>query len=260
MPALARTTQPGFNRCPDLHRLIHSKTSKTATTSRSRIRKPTVFAIHRLADTPPLQPLRPNPHSARGTAIRSPSRFRPLAAFGRRPRSMSHRPQRPASETLNTSGSVGPLPCCRWTGSHPVQIPPTGARRLQSRRPTFWVSLIIVGRVCRWLSSLAALLGPWQPAPLPKPGRSARRPATARPLFGGDTEPLRVAAVRGWRGILSGRHRPSGTTFDRIAGNDGLECSAHRASAAVLPAKVRRSPLTGSRGVPAGAGVGILAG
>jgi hypothetical protein len=51
MPALARTTQPGFNRRPDLHRLIHSNTSKTATTSRSRIRKPTIFAIHRLAGT-----------------------------------------------------------------------------------------------------------------------------------------------------------------------------------------------------------------
>src|ERR1700680_1532326 len=85
MPALARTMQPGLHRRPDLHRLIHSNTSKTATTSRSRIRKPTIFAIHRLADTPPLQPLRPNPHSARGTAIRSPSRFRPLEAFGPRP-------------------------------------------------------------------------------------------------------------------------------------------------------------------------------
>ena len=85
MPALARTMQPGLHRRPDLHRLIHSNTSKTATTTRSRIRKPTIFAIHRLADTPPLQPLRPNPHSARGTAIRSPSRFRPLEAFGRRP-------------------------------------------------------------------------------------------------------------------------------------------------------------------------------
>ena len=85
MPALARTTQPGFNRCPDLHHLIRANTSQTGATSQSRIRKPTIFAIHRLADTPPLQPLRPNPHSARGTAIHSPSRFRPLEAFGRRP-------------------------------------------------------------------------------------------------------------------------------------------------------------------------------
>jgi hypothetical protein len=29
--------------------------------------------------------VRPNPHSARATAIRSPSRFRPLEAFGCRP-------------------------------------------------------------------------------------------------------------------------------------------------------------------------------
>jgi hypothetical protein len=85
MPALARTTQPGFNRGPDLHRLIRANISQTAKTSRSRIRKPTIFAIHRLTDTPPLHPLRPNPHSARATAIHSPSRFRPLEAFGRRP-------------------------------------------------------------------------------------------------------------------------------------------------------------------------------
>src|ERR1700680_4870965 len=85
MPAPARTTPPGFNHCSDLHRLIRADTLTTATTSRSRIRKPTIFAIHRLADTPPLQWLRPNLHSARGTAIRSPSRFRPLEAFGRGP-------------------------------------------------------------------------------------------------------------------------------------------------------------------------------
>src|ERR1700693_5830984 len=85
MPALARTTQPGFNRCLDLHRLIRANTSKTATTSQSRIPKPTTFAIDRLTDTPPLPPPRRNPHSPLPTAIRSPSRFRPLEAFGRRP-------------------------------------------------------------------------------------------------------------------------------------------------------------------------------
>jgi hypothetical protein len=101
MLALARTMQPGLHRRPDLHRLIHSNTSTTATNSRSRIRKPTIFAIRRLIDTPPLQPLRPNPHSARATAIRSPSRFRPLEAFGRRPPEYVAPRQRPASETLH---------------------------------------------------------------------------------------------------------------------------------------------------------------
>jgi hypothetical protein len=85
MPALARTTQLGFNRYPDPHPVIRANTSQTSKTSRSRIRKPTNFAINRLADTPPLAPLRPNPHSARATAIHSPSRFRPMEAFGRRP-------------------------------------------------------------------------------------------------------------------------------------------------------------------------------
>jgi hypothetical protein len=103
MLALARTMQPGLHRRPDLHRLIHSNTSTTATNSRSRIRKPTIFAIRRLIDTPPLQPLRPNPHSARATAIRSPSRFRPLEAFGRRPPEYVAPRQRPASETLHIS-------------------------------------------------------------------------------------------------------------------------------------------------------------
>ena len=104
MLALARTMQPGLHRRPDLHRLIHSNTSTTATNSRSRIRKPTIFAIRRLIDTPPLQPLRPNPHSARATAIRSPSRFRPLEAFGRRPPEYVAPRQRPASETLHING------------------------------------------------------------------------------------------------------------------------------------------------------------
>jgi hypothetical protein len=51
MLALARTTQLGFNRCPDPHPLIRANTSQTSKTGRSRIRKPTNFAIHRLADT-----------------------------------------------------------------------------------------------------------------------------------------------------------------------------------------------------------------
>ena len=134
MLALARTMQPGLHRRPDLHRLIHSNTSTTATNSRSRIRKPTIFAIRRLIDTPPLQPLRPNPHSARATAIRSPSRFRPLEAFGRRPPEYVAPRQRPASETLHSNRCPGmsATTAAFPQSSHARLL--SGGRRLPGRR------------------------------------------------------------------------------------------------------------------------------
>jgi len=48
-----------------------------------------------------------NPHSARGTAARSPARFPPLEAFGRRPSACAAPPFiGPASETLHKPGNA----------------------------------------------------------------------------------------------------------------------------------------------------------
>ena len=151
MLALARTMQPGLHRRPDLHRLIHSNTSTTATNSRSRIRKPTIFAIRRLIDTPPLQPLRPNPHSARATAIRSPSRFRPLEAFGRRPPEYVAPRQRPASETLHRSGHSPSVRLKGFIGSTSL---PNDTSRARERRAypisRLWIETRGRGRFRSW--------------------------------------------------------------------------------------------------------------
>jgi hypothetical protein len=132
-PALAPTTRLGFNRCPDPHPLIRANTSQTSKTSRSRIREPIFFAIHRLADTPPLAPLRPNPHSARGTAIRSPSRFRPIEAFGRRPPEPVAPPSAacPRRRQLSPKAAIGTVNAVQqsaWVGASPQCPGPARSR------------------------------------------------------------------------------------------------------------------------------------
>jgi hypothetical protein len=49
-------------------------------------------------------PLRRNPHSARGTGVPHDSRVPSLDAFGRRPRCSPNRHDGPASETLHNTG------------------------------------------------------------------------------------------------------------------------------------------------------------
>ena len=95
-------------------------------------------------------PSRANLHSARGATACHFPRVPSMQAFGRRPRCKPHRCDRPASETLNKTGSLKPYfwgrlrnlcgPHTRGSGSlnQPNAQPQCRPRRLRSSRADCW--------------------------------------------------------------------------------------------------------------------------